>query len=132
MAVNITPDRSLLIRSRLAEGYHWSEVSLKNLQHVLTDWFPAAIYTDLTADTVRVDVTILKDFSSGKDVFNAVFLGADNSEIKRTEYLESKLIGKSCPQYDKRKTRYDGKKDGYDHRLAYYAPVPAQGVSRSK
>ena len=55
MAEN-SSERCLLIRSRLAEGYIFSESSLKHLQHVLTDWFPRAVYADLTDDTVSVDL----------------------------------------------------------------------------
>ena len=123
MAENI-PERCLVIRSRQAEGYHWSEVGLKDLQHVFTDWFPRSVYYDLTDDTARVDVVVRKDFTSGKGVFSASFIRADGSVIKSIEYNEGKLIGRSCAHYDPKKTRYDGKKDGFDHRLVYYTAGP--------
>ena len=129
MAKNI-PDRRLVIRSTLAEGYHWTEVGLNNLQHVFTDWFPRSVYFDLTDDTVRVDVVVRKDFASGKGIFRASFMRADDSVIKSTEYDESKLIGKPCEHYDPKKTRYDGKKDGFDHRLVFYTADPVTLTNR--
>ena len=114
-------ERCLLIRSRLAEGYNLSESSLKSLQHVFTDLFPRAVYADLTADTVSIDVVVRKDFTSEKGVFGASFKRADGTVIKSKEYLEDRLIGKACPYYNQKKARYDGKRDGFDHRLVYYS-----------
>ena len=117
-------ERCLLIRSRLAEGYNLSESSLKGLQHVFTDLFPRAVYADLTADTVSVDVVVRKDFTSEKGVFSASFKRADGTVIKSKEYLEDRLIGKACPYYNQKKARYDGKRGGFDHRLVYYSTGP--------
>ena len=120
MAEN-SSERCLLIRSRLAEGYIFSESSLKHLQHVLTDWFPRAVYADLTDDTVSVDLVVRKDLATGKSVFSASFKRADGAVIKSTEYLEDRLTGKACSYYNQKKAHYDGKKDGFDHRLVYYS-----------
>ncbi|HTE16450.1 MAG TPA: hypothetical protein VK642_15360 [Burkholderiales bacterium] len=105
----------------MADGYHFSASSLKSLQHVLTDWFPAAVYVDLTDDTASVEVVIRKEFASGKGVFNASFIKADGSVIKSKEYAEDRMLGAVCKQYDPKKSRYDGQKEGFDHRLVCYA-----------
>lgn len=120
MAENI-PERRLIIRSRLAEGYQLSEIGLKNLQHVLTDWLPRTVYFDLTDDTARVDVVIRKSFT-GKGAFTVSFIRADGTAIKSAEYSEERMLGKVCKPFDPKRTRYDGKSDGFDHRLVIYAP----------
>jgi len=131
MAENI-PDRCLLIRSRLAEGYTMTESGHKDLQHVFTDWFPRTVYYDLTDDTVRVDVVVRKDFTRNHNVFRASFIRADDSVIKCTEYSEDRLHGKVCGYYNLAKTRYDGKKDGFDHRRVFYAASPITIMNRPK
>jgi hypothetical protein len=125
MAVNETNDRCLLIRSRLHEGYQLSEFGMKNLQHVLTDWFPRGVYADLTGDTVSVDITVRWDPISGKSVLEVVFKRADGGAIKRATYYEDALVGKTCANYDARKAKYDGKEDGFDRRLVYYIVTAA-------
>lgn len=110
--------RRLLIRSRLADGYQLSEAALKDLQHALTDLFPRAAYADLTADVVSVDVTVRRDFTTEKDVFSASFRKADGTVIKAAQYFQDMLGHKACPDY---KSVYDGKKDGFDHRLVFYS-----------
>ena len=114
-------ERRLLIRSRLAYGSAFSESGMKDLQHVLTDWFPRAVHADLTDDTASVDLEIRKEYTSGKNIYSTSFKRADGSLIKRTDYREEMLTGKSCPSYDKSRSRYDGKEDGFDRRLAYYS-----------
>ena len=114
------PERFILFRSRLAEGYSFSESGRKNVQHVFTDWIPRAIYADLTDDTVSVDVDVSRDFASGRSLYNAVLKRSDGSVIKKSSYAEDRLIGKVCPQYNPKKSKYDGNRDGYDHRLVYY------------
>ncbi len=131
MAEN-NPDRQLLIRSRVSDGYQFSASSLKGLQHVLTDWFPRAVYVDLTDDTASVDVVVRKDFMSGKNVFSTSFVRADGSAIKSKEYAEDRMLGKVCEQYDPRKSRYDGQKDGFDHRLVFYAERSVTPMNRPK
>ncbi|MEQ1772978.1 MAG: hypothetical protein ABL891_04260 [Burkholderiales bacterium] len=126
------PDRQLLIRSRVADGYQFSASSLKGLQHVLTDWFPRAVYVDLTDDTVSIDVVVRKEFTAGKGVFSASFIRADGTLIKSKDYAEDRMLGKVCEQYDPRKSRYDGLKDGFDHRLAFYATRSITPVNRPK
>lgn len=125
MVENETHDRCLLIRSRLSPGYRLSEFGLKNLQHVLTDWFPRAVYADLTANTVSLDIDVRRDTISGKNTLNVVFKRADGSVVKRAAYPEDRLIGSVCPFYDARKAKYDGKEDGYDRRLVYYTAEPS-------
>ena len=49
-------ERLLIIRSRVIERQHFSEYNLTSVQHILIDWFPRAIFRDLTSDTVSVDV----------------------------------------------------------------------------
>lgn len=116
-----TSERCLLIRSRLADGYAFSESGMKDLQHVLTDWFPRAVHADLTSDTASVDLEIRKDYTTGKNIYGASFKRADGAVIKRTDYREEMLTGKSCPSYDRSRSRYDGKQDGFDRRLVYYS-----------
>ncbi len=115
------PARQLLIRSRPADGYQFSESTLNNYQHVLTDWLPRAIYSDLTDDTASIDVLIRKDFTTSKGIFSASFMTVDGSAIKRADYGEERLIGKTCQEYDRAKTHYQGKKDGFDCRIVYYS-----------
>jgi hypothetical protein len=105
----------------MAEGYQLSETGLKNLQHVLTDWLPRIVYFDLNDDTVRVDVIVQRSFT-GKSAFNVSFIRADGTAIKRAEYAEERMLGKVCKPFDPKRTRYDGKNDGFDHRLVIYAP----------
>ena len=118
------PDRRLIIRSRVAEGYFFSANSLKSLQHVFTDWFPRGVYFDLTDDTARVDVVAKKEFTSGKCLLSASFIRADGSVAKTAEYAEEKLIGKMCEPFDPKKAVYEGKQDGFDQRVVFYT-IPA-------
>ena len=120
MAENIS-ERRLIIRSRMAEGYQLSDSSLKNLQHVLTDWLPRTVYFDLTDDTARVDVIVRRSFT-GKSAFAVSFIRADGTVIKSAEYGEERMLGKVCKAFDPKRTRYDGKNDGFDHRLVVYLP----------
>lgn len=112
-------ERCLIIRSRIAAGYTLSDAGLKNLQHVLTDWLPRSIYFDLTEDTVCAEVEAEKSFT-GKLAFAATLLRSDTSVIKKIVYLEESMLGKVCKPFDTRRTRYDGKRDGFDHRLVIY------------
>ena len=117
-------DRYLLVRSRVAEGNFYTEDALKHVQHVLTDWFPRAVFNDLTADTVKIDVLIRRGFASGRSVYNASFLRADDSLIKRTDYDEDRLIGRTCRSYNQKKSGYYGTKNGFDYRLVFYSSEP--------
>jgi hypothetical protein len=120
-----TPDRMLIVSSRLAEGYQLTESAIKNLQHIFTTWFPRAVYTDLTPDTVHVRVVVKKSMITSKNEFNASFLGADGSVIKSNSYDQDRMVGKVCLHYDQSKTKYQGKKDGFDERAIYYVADPA-------
>ena len=117
-------DRYLLIRSRVAEGYHFGEDALKHTQHVMTDWFPRAVFGDLTGDTIKIEVLIKKGFTSGKSVYSASFLRADDSLIKCTDYDEDRLIGRTCRSYNQKKSGYYGTKNGFDYRLVLYTSEP--------
>jgi hypothetical protein len=121
MMAETIPERRLIIRSRMAEGYQLSEIGRKNLQHVLTDWLPRTLYYDLTDDTASVDVVVRNSFT-GKNVFTVTFKKAGGSVIKNAEYAEERMLGKVCKAYDPKKTRYDGNTDGFDHRLVIYTP----------
>ena len=116
--------RRLLIRSRVADGHHFTEDGLRHIQHVMTDWFPRAVFTDLTDDTVKIDVLVKKGFESGRSVYNASFLRADDSLIKSMDYDEDRLVGKTCAAYDQKRSGYYGNKDGFDHRLVFYTREP--------
>ena len=120
MAQNVS-ERRLIIRSRMAEDFALSETGLKSLQHLLTDWLPRSVYFDLTDDTVRVDVNVRKSFT-GKFAFDVSFIRSNASVIKKVEYLEEGMLGKVCVPFNPQRTRYDGKHDGFDHRLVIYKP----------
>jgi hypothetical protein len=115
-----SPDRMLIISSRLADGYQLTESAIKNLQHVFTTWFPRAIYPDLTPDTAQVKVLVKRGMITGKNVFDAAFLRADGAEIKRLTYDQDRMVGKVCANYDQSRSKYQGKKDGFDERVVYY------------
>ena len=116
-----TPERLLIISSRVAEQYELTDAGTKHLQHMFTAWFPRAVYHDLTDDTARVDVVVRKGVISKKNVFHTSFIGADDSVIKTVSYDEDRIVGKRCDQYVQNKTRYNGKKDGVDYRDVYYS-----------
>ncbi len=130
--LQITPDRELIIRSKMAEGYQLSEIGLNSLQHLFTDWFPRSLYFDLTDDTASVDVVVKKNFTSGKSDFSATFKRADGSTIKSMDYSEERLLGKACIFYDPRKTHYDGNQNGYDQRRVFYMPDASKVTSAKK
>lgn len=121
MAIN--PERQLRIRSRMAENYHLTEIGRKDMQHMFTDWLPRALFYDLTDDTVSVDVLVRKDLLVNRFVFVTTFLKDDGAAIKTVEYAEDRIRGKTCKQYDHKKSRYEGAKDGFDHRVVYYQPA---------
>jgi hypothetical protein len=111
--------RHLVIASRMAPGYHLSDFGRKHLQHVFTDWFPQAIYGDLTAETVRVDV-IVRNSSIVRNVYTAAFLKGDGSVNKTIDYAEGRLMNAKCPSYDRQRSGYYGIKDGADFHLVTY------------
>lgn len=115
----------LIISSRLADGYQLTESALKNLQHIFTTWFPRVIYGDLTPDTAQVSVVVKRGMITGKNLFDASFCRADGTVIKSTAYDEDRMVGKVCAHYDQSRTRYQGKRDGYDERAVYYLADPA-------
>lgn len=124
-------ERSLVVSSRLAEGYHLSELGLKNLQHVFTVWFPRAIYPDLTDDTVRVDVVVRMGRTTSRGVYATAFLRADGSVIKKIEYDEDRLVGRICEAYDQSRSGYCGKKEGLDYRIVVYkTSAPVKTINR--
>lgn len=125
-----TSERTLIISSRLADGLQLTESGLKNLQHTFTTWFPRAIYADLTPDTVQVRVLVKRGMVTGKNELNAVFLRADGSEIKSASYDQDRMVGKVCVHYDQSRTKYQGKKDGYDERTVYYVTDTVASGSR--
>jgi hypothetical protein len=124
-------DRMLIISSRLADGYQLTESGLKNLQHTFTTWFPRAIYSDLTPDTAQVKVVVKRGMITSKNEFNASFCRADGTVIKSATYDQDRMVGKVCAQYDQTRTRYQGKKDGFDERVVYYLADTATIKNRS-
>ena len=81
-------DRRLLLRSRLADGYELTELGQKQVQHVFTVWFPRVVYSDLTDDTVAVEVLVRRGRTTGKSLFSTSFLRADGTVIKTEDYDE--------------------------------------------
>ena len=112
--------RQVLIRSSLAEGVRLTQLGQKQLQHVLTDWFPRAVYADLTDDVVRLDVVVRHGRTSGKNVYATTFLRADGSVAKTVDYDEDRLSGKVCVNYDPLRSGYCGEKDGLHFRVVSY------------
>ena len=104
----------------MAPGYHLNEFGRKHLQHVLTDWFPRAVYHDLTHDTARVDVIVRKNALLNRNVYTVAFVKDDGSVIKTIDYQEDTLIAAKCPSYDQVRSGYCGTKDGNDFRLVIY------------
>jgi hypothetical protein len=123
-------ERRLVISSRLADGYQVTEIGLKNLQHVLTVWFPRAVYYDLTEDTMKVDIVVRRGWATGRGVFATSFLRADGSLIKTIVYDEDRFVGKVCENYDQTKSGYFGKKNGSDYRIVVYATKPVTADRR--
>jgi hypothetical protein len=123
-------ERRIVLRTRVADGYHLTKFELKHLQRVFTDWFPCAVFNDLTVDTVRVDVVVRKGHVSGQSVYNASFVKQDGSVIKKTDYDEDRITGKVCESYDPRRSRYFGKKDGFDYRNLFYTIRPMTKTRR--
>jgi hypothetical protein len=123
---NPETERHIVLRTRVAEGYELTQLELKRLQRVFTDWFPGAVYTDLTRDTVRIDVVVRKGRLSGRSVYNASFVNRDGSVVKNADYDEDRITGKVCANYDPRRSGYFGKKDGFDYRTVSYTlrPMP--------
>lgn len=117
-------ERRVVLRTRVADGYDLTHLELKRLQRVFTDWFPVAVFNDLTRDTVRVDVVVKKGRLSGQSVYNASFVSADGSVAKQTDYDEDRITGKVCASYDPGRSGYFGKKDGFDYRNVFYKIRP--------
>ena len=126
------PERSLIIRTRLVDGDRLSEIGRKALQDLVAEWLPQTVYSELTNDIACVDVVARKDFTIGKFIFSATFLRTDGLVIKRKEYLEGRPIGKSCDYFDRRQTRSEGGKDGYDHQVVYYPAHAGVTTGRPK
>jgi len=117
-------EKRIVLRTRVADGYDLTQLELKRLQRVFTDWFPGAVFDDLTRDTVRVDVVVKKGRLSGQSVYNASFVNADGSVAKQTDYDEDRITGKVCASYDPRRSGYFGKKEGFDYRNVFYKIRP--------
>jgi len=117
-------EKRIVLRTRVADGYDLTQLELKRLQRVFTDWFPGAVFDDLTRDTVRVDIVVKKGRLSGQSVYNASFVNADGSVAKQTDYDEDRITGKVCASYDPRRSGYFGKKDGFDYRNVFYKIRP--------
>ena len=118
-------ERRIVLRHRVADDYQLTKLELKRLQHVFTDWFPGVVFSDLTDDTVRVDVVVRKGNLSGQSVYNTSFLKADGSVIKVAYYDEDRFTGKVCKSYDPGRSGYFGQKDGFHYRNLLYTIKPA-------
>jgi len=117
-------ERRIILRTRVADGYDLTQIELKRLQRVFTDWFPGAVFNDLTRDTVRVDVVVKKGRLSGQSVYNASFVNRDGSVAKQADYDEDRITGKVCASYNPGRSGYFGKKDGFDYRSVFYTIGP--------
>lgn len=123
-------ERRIVLRTRVADDYQLTDLELKRLQRVFTDWFPGAVFNDLTGDTVRVDVVVKKGRLTGQSVYNASFVNADGSVVKNANYDEDRITGKVCASYDPGRSGYFGKKDGFDYRNVFYTMRPTNKTRR--
>ncbi len=123
-------ERRIILRTRVVDDYQLTKIGLKHLHHVFTVWLPAAIFDDLTDDTVGVDVVVRKGHASGRSVYSASFARADDSVIKTKDYDEDRITGKVCRSYDLRGSQYLGEAGGFDHRLLLYTIRPATRTRR--
>ncbi len=123
-------ERRIVLRTRVADDYQLTKVGLKHLHHVCTVWLPAAIFDDLTGDSVGVDVVVRRGHASGRSVYNASFVRTDGSVIKVADYDEDRITGKVCRSYDLRGSEYLGEVGGFDHRLLLYTIRPATRTRR--
>lgn len=113
-------ERRILLRTRVVDGYRMTKLALAHLERVLTVWFPAAVFDDLTDDTVQLDVVVRKGRISGRSVLNASFVRADGSVIKVTDYDEDRLFGTVSESYDRKQSGRIETQDGFDcHNLVY-------------
>ena len=117
-------ERRVVLRHRVADDYDLTQLEQKRLQRVFTDWLPGVVFHDLTGDTVRVDVVVRKGRLSGRSVYNASFLNADGSVVKKTDYDEDRITGKVCANYDPGRSGYFGQKDGFHYRNLLYTNQP--------
>lgn len=113
-----------MLRTRVADGYELTKIGLNHLQHVFAVWLPPAVFDDLTPDTARVDVVVRKGNVSGRSVYNASFVRADGSVIRTLDYDEDRITGMVCKNYDRKRSGYLGKKDGFDCRNLMYTIKP--------
>lgn len=118
------------MRTRVADGYHLTNIGLKHLQHVFTVWFPQAVFDDLTGDTVGVDVVVRKGHASGRSVYSASFAREDGSVIKTKDYDEDRITGKVCKSYNLRGSEYLGEVGGFDYRNLLYTITPTTKTRR--
>lgn len=118
-------ERPIVLRTRVADGYDLTQLEQKRLQRMFTDWFPGAVFSDLTGDTVRVDVVVRKGRLTGQSVYNASFVNSSGSVVKKADYDEDRITGKVCAHYDPGRSGYFGKKDGFDYRKVLYTMRPA-------
>jgi len=123
-------ERRIILRSRVADGYHPTKIGLKHLQHVFTVWLPPAIFDDLTDETVGVDVVVRKGHASGRSVYNASFVREDGSVIKIADYDEDRITGRVCKSYDLRGSEYLGEVGGFDYRLLLFTIRPTTKTRR--
>jgi hypothetical protein len=123
-------ERRVMLRSRVADGYELTRIGLQHLQHIFTVWYPAAIFNDLTEDTVRVDVVVKKGNLSRQSVYSTTFVSADGSVIKTANYDEDRITGKVCKSYNLKRSGYFGKKNGFDYRNLIYEIRPTAKTPR--
>jgi hypothetical protein len=121
---NPETERLIMLRTRVAEDCELSQLELKRLQRVFTDWLPGVVYGDLTRDTIRVDVVVRKGRLSGQNVYNATFVNGNGIVVRTAAYDEDRITGKVCPNYDPGRSGYFGKKDGFDYRSVSYTLRP--------
>ncbi len=113
-------ERKLIIRSRVFERQHFTEYNLTSVKHILIDWFPRAIYRDLTGETESVDVTVGKEYDGGKLVFETSFFRGDGTLEATKTYKESRIQGAICFSYDSKNSRFLGIKEGFEWREVIY------------
>ena len=88
-----------------------------HIRHVIRDWFPEAVFDDLTDDTTRLDVVVRKGLLTNRNVYGTSFYRADGSLIKKQDYDEDRLFGRTRVHHDRKADTFVGRVYGADVRI---------------
>jgi len=118
------PERRLFIIFSLDKGFfNKTEANSlvtyaeSHIRHVIRDWFPEAVFDDLTDDTTRLDVVVRKGLLTNRNVYGTSFYRADGSLIKKQDYDEDRLFGRTRVHHDRKADTFVGRVYGADVRI---------------